>query len=478
MNEAKKFQINSLVFREYDIRGIASVDLSGAFAKSLGLAYAQYIRKNNPVAGRSKLTVAVGKDCRLSSDGYEEALVEGLLSGGLDVIRLGLCPTPLTYFSLFHLDLDGGIMVTASHNPPNHNGFKVCVGRESIFGNQIQELRSLMEKGSVSVQPNGSLSNFDIIKAYIDYQKKQFSHLMGKKIVIDCGNGMASVVASKLFRSLGVEVLELYCELDGTFPNHIPDPTVASNLVDLIKAVKESHADFGVGFDGDADRIGVVDENGRLLSGDELMVIFSRVILAENPGSTIISEVKSSFRLFDDIREKGGLPLMWKVGHSHLKAKIKETGALLGGELSGHVCFADRYFGFDDAIYAALRLLEIALRNPEPLSSFLKDLPVSFSTPELRLPFEDNLKFQLVDNVKSVLLNNSSLDNSHVTDIDGIRIDFGDGWGLIRASNTQPVLTFRFEASSKNRLSEIKSIFESAANDACQKMNHSPIRMG
>jgi len=477
MTETNKLQINPSIFREYDIRGIASVDLSSAFAESLGLAYAQLLRKKKAATGRDKLTIGVGKDCRLSSNNYEVALVNGLLKGGLDVVRLGLCPTPLTYFSLFCLDLDGAIMVTASHNPPNHNGFKICIGREAIYGDQIQKLRSIMENGADSTMQRGSVSDFNIISAYLEYQKKQFSSLKGQKIVIDCGNGMASIVASKLFRSLGVEVLELYCVLDGTFPNHIPDPTSSSNLLDLIKAVKESQADFGIGFDGDADRIGVVDENGRLLAGDELMVIFSRTLLDENPGSMIISEVKSSFRLFDDIKKRGGRCLMWKVGHSLLKAKMKKTGALLGGELSGHICFADRYFGYDDAIYATLRLLEITSKTQGSLSSLLGGLPSTCSTPELRVPFEDKLKFKLVDKVKSILINDSTLNKTQMTDIDGIRIDFGDGWGLIRASNTQPVLTFRFEALTEKRLSEIKLIFESTVNDICLQMNHSQISL-
>lgn len=470
--------INASIFREYDIRGIASVDLSNAFAEKLGLAYAYFIKGKTPVAGRTRLTVAVGKDCRLSSNDYENALVDGLVKGGLDVIRLGLCPTPLTYFALFHLDLDGAIMVTASHNPAEHNGFKICVGRDAIYGNQIQQLRYLMEENVEQALEKGSSSYFDIISAYLDYQNMHFLPLKGKKIVIDCGNGMASmIVASQLFRNLGVEVLELFCELDGTFPNHIPDPTVEKHLVDLIRTVKESGADFGVGFDGDADRIGVVDENGRLIPGDELMIIFSRALLKENRNAIVISEVKSSFRLFDDIKKNGGHPLMWKVGHSHLKAKMKETGAILGGELSGHICFSDRYYGFDDAIYATLRLLEITLKTSGTLSSLLNDLPVSFSTPELRLPFSDVLKFEMVDIVKGILLKDSALNKFVATDIDGIRIDFGDGWGLIRASNTQSIITFRFEAFSQKRLYEIKQIFENALNEACELMDYPAMRL-
>jgi phosphomannomutase/phosphoglucomutase len=277
--------INSSIFREYDIRGVAFLDLSNVFAEKLGLAYAQLIKGSKPTAGRNKLTIAVGRDCRLSSDSFENALVNGLLNGGIDVIRIGLCPTPLTYFSIYHLNLDGAIMVTASHNPPEHNGFKICVGTEAIYGDQIQQLHLIMERDLEPAFKKGSLSDHDIISDYLSYQINQFSSLKGKKIVIDCGNGMASmIVASKLFRSLGVEVLDIFCELDGTFPNHATDPTVESNMQDLIRTVKENQADFGIGFDGDADRIGVVDENGKLLSGDELMIIFSRSLLKDNPG--------------------------------------------------------------------------------------------------------------------------------------------------------------------------------------------------
>lgn len=472
-----QLKINPTIFREYDIRGIAGQDLSPEFAESLGLAYAQYIKRNKPVVGRKKLTVAVGKDCRLSSDSYAEALVNGLTSGGLDVIRLGTCPTPLTYFSLFHLDLDGAIMVTASHNPPEHNGFKVCIGHDSIYGHQIQELRGIMESNPKPVTNNGSVSDFEIIPAYIKFQQKHFQTLKGKKIVIDSGNGTAGAIAPSLLRSLGVDVVELYSELDGRFPNHIPDPTVAKNLVDLIAAVEKNRADFGVGFDGDADRIGVVDEKGRIIPGDKLLVIFARAILTKNPGAIIISEVKSSFRLFDDIREKGGKPLMWKVGHSLIKAKMKETGALLAGELSGHICFADRYYGFDDAIYAALRLLEIAIKFEGPLSGLTSDLPQTFSTPEMRISFKGALKFQLVEKVKSLLLDNPLIPKDKVSDIDGIRVDFGDGWGLIRASNTQPVVSIRFEAISEKRLGEIKQLFESAIGAACRALDQPQIKL-
>jgi phosphomannomutase/phosphoglucomutase len=472
-----KLQIDPTIFREYDIRGIAGRDLSSEFAKRLGLAYAQFIKHKKPVADRQRLTLAVGKDCRLSSDSYANAVADGLVSGGLDVIRLGTCPTPLTYFSLFHLDLDGAIMVTASHNPPDQNGFKVCVGRDAIYGNQIQELRGIMEGDPKSSPVMGSVSDYEIIPAYTRYHQKRTPTLKGKKIVIDSGNGTAGTVAPKLLRDLGVEVVELYSELDGSFPNHIPDPTVAKNLVDLIAAVTKEKADFGVGFDGDADRLGVVDEKGRIIPGDELMVILSRALLADHSGATIISEVKSSFRLFDDIREKGGKPIMWKVGHSLIEAKMKETGALLAGELSGHIFFADKYFGFDDAIYSALRLIEIDLKSSVPLSALTNDLAKTFSTPELRIAFNDSLKFQLVEKVKNLLLANPNVPKDKITDIDGIRADFGNGWGLVRASNTQPVVTIRFEATSEMRLVEIKKVFDSAITDACRALDQPSIKL-
>jgi len=474
-----KLPINPLVFREYDIRGISFLDLSNTFAESLGLAYAKLITGKNPAANRKNLTIAVGKDCRLSSDSYEEALIDGLLAGGLDVIRLGLCPTPLLYFSLYNLDLDGAIMVTASHNPPDYNGFKVCVGKDTIYGKQIIELRTLIENGAGPATKKGSLSDFAIIPIYQKFIINQFQAIKKdvktKKVVVDCGNGMASIVITEILRSLEIEVIELYCDLDGTFPNHLPDPTDERNLVDLKKAVKKHSANFGLAYDGDADRLGVINGDGQLIPGDDLMFIFSQALLKVQPNSIVISEVKASSRLFSEIKKKGGVPLMWKVGHSHLKAKIRETGALLAGGLSGHFCFADRYFGFDDAIYATLRLLEVTSDSPETLSQLLKDLPLSFSTPEIRIKFEDQIKFKLVNQVKELFKKDTSLEEFIFTEIDGIRIDFKDGWGLVRASNTQPALTLRFEALSEKRLAEIKLIFEKAINKICQKMYHSPV---
>ena len=460
------FTLNPSIFREYDIRGIAEKDLSAEFAHRLGMAYAASIRGRTPVAGRKNLTIAVGADCRLTSDAYATALIEGLNSGGLDVIRLGIVPTPLTYFAVFNLDLDGGIMVTGSHNPSDYNGFKICVGRDTIHGDQIQALKPLVSAAEPSVGPRGKVTQHSIIPDYIDYLVKHAKTTRPLKIVLDAGNGTASTVAPELFERLGAKVIPLFCELDGRFPNHHPDPTVIKNLTALIDTVKKEKADLGIAFDGDSDRIGLVDETGRALFGDELMVIFSRDLLRDRPGATIISEVKSSHRLYQDIAKHGGKPVMWKTGHSLIKSKMKETGAALAGEMSGHMFFSDRYFGYDDAIYAALRVFEIASATQGPVSSLIADLPPTVSTPEIRVDCLEEAKFALVNGVKKKL--------SHLkhTDIDGVRVDFGDGWGLVRASNTQPVLVLRFEAPTQARLAEIRKVVETALQGAAAEIKH------
>ncbi len=467
-----KLQIHPSIFREYDIRGIAEKEITTEFAYCLGRAYALQLK--GVLSTQHPPTIAVGWDCRLTSDSYSAALVSGLREGGLQVVRLGVCPTPLTYFSIFSLNLDGGIMVTGSHNPADYNGFKICIGKGTLFGHQIQELRSLMERLNRSpepISPIGSVSDFAIIPKYLDYLEKNAQPLKPMKIVIDAGNGTAGNVAPPLFTRLGAQVVPLFCELDGRFPNHHPDPTVPENLKHLVEKVKSEKAAFGLAFDGDSDRLGLVDESGRILFGDELMILLSRAVLKENPGATIISEVKSSHRLFNDIANKGGKPLMWKTGHSLIKSKMKETGALLAGEMSGHIFFADRYFGFDDAIYAALRVYEIASHHSEhPLSSLLSDLPATVSTPEIRVDCEEEKKFELVSRTKARL--EKSLP---VLEIDGVRVDFGDGWGLVRASNTQPVLVLRFEATTSTRLAEIRNVVETALKEASIEVGHKSI---
>ena len=470
--------IRPSIFREYDIRGIAGKDLTPEFAYCLGRAYAVLLSGQTSVdKSRKKLLVSAGWDCRLSSDAYAKSLVAGLTEGGLDVVKLGVCPTPLTYFSVFHLNLDGGIMVTGSHNPADYNGFKICVGKTTIHGQKIQEIRGLMEKiaaGTLTFPTGksmGQTQDYPIIEKYTEHLVKNARSLKKKKIVIDAGNATASTVAPELFRRLGADVVPLFCDLDGRFPNHHPDPTVPENLKDLVKKVLEEKADFGLAFDGDSDRLGVVDNKGKILFGDELMVLFSRNILKEIPGATIISEVKSSHRLYNDIAEKGGKPIMWKTGHSLIKSKMKETGAVLAGEMSGHLFFADRYFGYDDAIYAALRVYEIASDASAPLSSLLEDLPLTVSTPEIRVDCEEEKKFRLVEETKKRLAAKHKM-----TDIDGVRVDFGDGWGLVRASNTQPVLVLRFEAPTAPRLAEIRTIVETALQEAAGAIGHIPIQ--
>jgi phosphomannomutase/phosphoglucomutase len=472
----KNVKITKSIFREYDVRGIGGRDLTGDFAELLGLGYSHFLQGRKPVAGRKNLTVGVGRDCRVTSDDYCEGLIRGLRAAGLDVIRLGVCPTPLTYFSLFHLDLDGAIMITGSHNAAEYNGFKICVGRDTIHGHQIQELREVMEKisaaGGFKGPREGSLTDYAIIPPYIDHLVKNARPLKNKKIVLDAGNGTASTVAPELFKKLGANVVELYCALDGRFPNHHPDPTVPANLKDLVATIKKERADFGLAFDGDSDRIGLVDETGRIIFGDELMVLFSRDILKEKKGATIISEVKSSHRLYNYIAANGGRPIMWKTGHSLIKSKMKEEKAALAGEMSGHIFFADRYFGYDDAIYAGLRVYEIASNAAGPLSSLLGDLPPSVSTPEIRVDVQEDKKFALVEETKALL---KKLPHK-MTDIDGIRMDFGDGWGLVRASNTGPVLVLRFEAPTQKRLDEIRHTVESALKDAAKTIGHPEVR--
>jgi phosphomannomutase/phosphoglucomutase len=470
MKTTMALTINPAVFREYDIRGIAGLDLSDAFAEQLGLAYMEFLASRQPPGRRTPLRIAVGEDCRLSSPQYGKALISGLIAGGARVLRLGNCPTPTTYFSLFHFDLDGAIMVTASHLPADHNGFKICIGKDAIYGEQIQDLRRIMEKGpSQSPAGFGEVADSPLIEIYLEYLRKITPAITKKKVVIDCGNGNGSQVVPQIFKSIGAEVIELYCVLDGRFPNHVPDPSVAANNADLILAVREHRADFGIAIDGDADRLGIVDETGKIVYGDDLLVIFSRDILKTHPGATVVSEVKASFRLYDDIAKHGGHAIMWKTGHSLIEAKMKETKALVGGEMSGHLFFADRYFGYDDAVYAALRIYEIAAGHTGPISSLLNGLPSTIATPEIRIPCDDAEKFNLIEKTKGVL--ERKFAHTQVSDattqvkintIDGIRIDFGDGWGLMRASNTEAVLSLRFEAVNQLRLNEIRKIFDDA----------------
>ena len=456
--------MNPAIFREYDIRGIAGKDLDASLAFRLGRAYVKYATK---ALGKNKLLISVGRDCRLTGEEYAGALMAGLQSGGAEVLDLGLVTTPMTYFSIHQLHTDGAIMVTGSHNPPEYNGFKICVGKSTLFGSDIQELKTLVATELAPTSPTtGKYPTHDIYAEYSKYLKEHIQVKRPLKIVVDAANGAGSSFAPDIYRALGCEVIELFCTPDGRFPNHPADPTVESNLQDIIKAVREHKADAGIAFDGDADRIGVVDEKGTILWGDELMVIFSRSILKTNPGATIISEVKSSHRLYNDIAKHGGNGIMWKTGHSLIKAKMKETHAALAGEMSGHIFFADRYFGFDDAIYAGARFLEILGGQNQAASSFLADLPKAVNTPEIRVECDDDKKFSIVETIRKNLSAKFKTNQ-----IDGVRVEFGDGWGLVRASNTQPVIVMRFEAQTAARLAEIRNTIESEARRAGLKID-------
>ncbi len=452
------------LFREYDLRGIVGSELTEELAERLGRAYSTY------VSARGVKTISLGRDGRLSSPVLHKALLKGLLAGGLDVIDIGICTSPLVYFSLFTLPVGGGIMITGSHNSAEYNGFKICVGKTAIHGEEIQELRRMMEQG-VFISGEGRLSEHAIIPDYLAYIKQSFSHVRAHRlhVVIDSGNGAASLVAKQALELLGCKVTGLYCELDGCFPNHHPDPTVLENLSDLMQAVKNDQADVGIGYDGDADRIGAIDEQGNVLWGDRLLVLYSRDILAVNPGSTIISEVKASQSLYDDIAKRGGRPIMWKTGHSLIKAKMKEESAVLAGEMSGHMFFADRYFGYDDAVYASCRLIEILAKAQRPLSTLVSDLPHSVVTPEIRVDLPDAVKFDVVERIRMKFeeylrtkqnLGPQKLMLQGLITIDGVRASFEDGWGLIRASNTQPALVLRFEAISSAQLDVIRALIE------------------
>ncbi len=446
--------MNEHIFREYDIRGIVGKDLTDEAVSTLGRAIGTFYRAN----GARK--ASLGWDARESSPRFRDLIARGLNETGCDVLDIGMVPTPMLYFSLFTEDVDSGIMITGSHNPADYNGFKICLGKSTIYGSQIAEIKQIALSGKFATG-TGSRRERDISTPYREHIASNIK--MGErriKVVIDAGNGMGGIIAPPLYRQLGCDVIELYCDPDSRFPNHHPDPTVIENMADAVAAVSEHEADLAVAFDGDADRIGVVDEKGELIWGDQLMVIFSRAILNEQKGATFIAEVKCSQSLFDDIRQRGGNPVMWKVGHSIIKAKMKETNAALAGEMSGHIFFADRYFGYDDATYAGARLLEILSKTDGPVSGLLEGLPKTVSTPEIRFDCPDDQKFDIVRR-----LTEEFKKTHEVIDIDGARIIFPHGWGLVRASNTQPVLVMRFEAATEADLKEIRGQVEAKLNE-------------
>ena len=440
--------MNPNVFREYDVRGVVGADLNEEFVFNLGRAIGTY------AAGYKIKKMTIGRDCRLSSHDYHNFLIQGLNSSGIEIIDIGLCATPMLYFSIRHLNVEGGVMITGSHNPPEFNGFKICIGNDTIYGENIQKLRKIMEIGQY-VTGNASSSFQDITAAYQNYLFDNVQITRKIKVAVDAGNGVGGKFALPILQRYGCEVIPLYCEPDGNFPNHFPDPTVEENLADLIKIVHDQKADLGIAFDGDADRLGVISDNGEIIWGDKLLLLFAREILKQKPNATIIGEVKCSQVLYDDIKKHSGRAIMWKAGHSLIKAKMKEEKAVLGGEMSGHLFFADRYFGYDDAIYAAIRLLEILSQTGQKMSELLADVPQTFATPEIRIDCADDKKAQVVERIKKHFQNNPGL-----IEIDGVRIPFEDGWALVRSSNTQPVIVLRFEASSASSLRKIRNEVE------------------
>ena len=440
------------IFRQYDVRGVVDADLTVEAAYAIGGAYAALMRERG-VTGE----VAIGRDNRPSGDKLRDALVRGLTCAGVSVVDIGVVPTPVLYWSLHHLAVIGGIQITGSHNPPEYNGFKLCFGTESLHGHDLQHLRALIESGAAP-KGQGQVRHEALVDRYVaDVVTRTGPLARAMKIVYDCGNGAGALVAPQLMRALGLNAVGLFTESDGTFPNHHPDPTVPENLDALIAAVKAEGAEMGIAFDGDADRIGLVDDEGRIIWGDHILILYARDVLSRTGvGQPIIFDVKCSQALTDEITRAGGRAVMWKTGHSLIKDKMKEERAPLAGEMSGHMFFSEGFYGHDDALYGAARLLRIVAASGRTVRELLADVPPFVTTPEIRVECGDDRKFELVD--KAVAHFRARHD---VIDVDGVRVLFGDGWGLIRASNTQPILVTRYEARSAERLAVIRNEMES-----------------
>lgn len=440
--------INRSIFRAYDIRGVEDEDFDLEWVRVLARACGTYFLKN----GWSR--ALLGHDCRASSPGYQAAMAEGLAETGLDVVCLGRVSSPVFYFAAKHLDFQAGVMITASHNPSEFNGFKVWGGQSTIYGDEVQAIFEIMRAGEF---PSGSgiISHHDIIPAYKEDLLSRCTLSRPLKVVVDGGNGAAGDFTADILEAAGAEVTRLYCEPDGSFPNHHPDPVVEANVEDLKARVVEIGADVGIGLDGDGDRIGAVDETGRLVLGDQLLAVYARDLLEHEPGASVVADVKCSHLLFKDIADHGGNPEMYITGHSVMKGRMIEIDAALGGELSGHMFFFHGYHGFDDATYGGLKLVEILSRSHKPLSRQLEDWPTTYNTPEIRLDCPEAIKFEVVARAQAHFK-----ERFRVIDMDGARVEFGDGWGLVRASNTQGALVMRFEAESEARLAEIREIME------------------
>jgi phosphomannomutase / phosphoglucomutase len=433
------------IYRAYDIRGVYGEDLTDETAEKIGKAF------GSTIVGAT----AVGRDVRLSSPPLSKALISGLKSAGLKVIDVGVVPTPLLYFAIHHLKLESGVMLTGSHNPPKYNGFKLCRGGTmTLYGPEITAIGDAVGVGKFS-EGRGKVEGLDIVPDYLRFVKERIRLKKRLRIVLDCANGTAGAVAPQLFRELGCEVIELFSEPDGRFPNHPADPTVDDNLKDLIAKVKKEKADIGLAYDGDADRAGFVDEKGGIIRGDQALALFSREILKKHPGAPIIFEVKCSQALIDDIKANGGRPIMYRTGHSFIKKKIKEEHALMAGEMSGHFFFADDYPGYDDGIYASARMVQLLSNSERKLSEIVATIPKYYSTPEIRLDVPDDIKFKLVEDVRKGFEGKYEM----IT-VDGVRVQTPDGWGLVRASNTQPAIILRFEGKTPGKRDEMKALFK------------------
>jgi phosphomannomutase / phosphoglucomutase len=469
--------MNAAIFREYDIRGVADRDLDDELVRDLGRAIGVMAARHGDRSPGRRPAIAVGRDARLTSPRLRDALVAGVTDVGVDVVDVGVVPTPALYFATFLWPLDGAVIITGSHNPAEDNGFKILRGRDSIHGAEIRALLTAIQSGAardavVQSPSRGQAIERDVLGPYLEHARSRLR--LGPRrprVVVDAGNGSGGPAAVELYRSLGFEVVPLYCEMDGRFPNHHPDPTQEENLVDLRRRVREEDAELGIALDGDADRLGAIDGRGRVLWGDQLMILFGRDIAAEHPGARFIGEVKCSQAMFDELARAGGEPIMWKVGHSLIKAKLRESGALLAGEMSGHLFFADRYPGFDDAIYAGARLLELLSRGTATMTELYDTLPVMVNTPEIRIPCADQVKFDVVRRAAELLRAHPEVKS--VVDVDGARAGFGDGWGLVRASNTQPALVMRCEAVDQTRLAAIRAVIEGAILAGKQAMGAS-----
>ena len=438
------------IFKAYDIRGIVGKTLTPEIVEAIGHAI------GSEAIARNQTSIVIGRDGRLSGPDLAAALARGIQKSGINVIDLGMVATPMTYFAAYHLNTDSAVMVTGSHNPPDYNGLKMVLGGETLSGEAIQALRTRLETSNLSTG-NGTYSQQSINDDYIQRITDDIRLARPMKIIVDCGNGVPGAFAPTLLRNLGCEVTEMFCEVDGTFPNHHPDPSVPENLQDLIAQLKDSDAEIGLAFDGDGDRLGVVTKNGSIIFPDRQLMIFAEDVLSRNPGAEIIFDVKSTRNLFEWIRQRGGKPTLWKTGHSFIKSKMKESGALLAGEMSGHIFFKERWYGFDDGMYAAARLLEY-LSKQSDINATLNGLPDTVNTPELQIKLQEGENYALIEKIRE----NATFDNPvEINTIDGLRVEYADGFGLMRASNTTPVIVLRFEADSPAALKYIQEDFRS-----------------